>query len=233
MDAQVLELVQNVNPSVLSPLPSPTPSSHPYYILIETHGSDEVHDQAKMERFLETVMTPIDSKGDAIIADGVLASSLSQIEEMWKLRESCNPSCAASGYVYKYDISLPIPDFPSFVKDIKQSLDVVEDNKLAIVNWGHVIDGNLHLNVVSVDDFEVDSDFLLPKIESLVLERVKKYGGSISAEHGLGQYKHKYMTKIKDPATLSKMRSIKYLFDPNGILNPGKYLPLEIEELSP
>ena len=73
-------------------------------------------------------------------------------------------------------------------------------------------------------NFEKD-DFLCEKIDSLVLNKVIERGGSISAEHGLGQYKHIYMHEIKDPATLSTMYAMKNLFDPNRIMNPGKYLP--------
>jgi FAD/FMN-containing dehydrogenase len=72
--------------------------------------------------------------------------------------------------------------------------------------------------------FEKDTNFL-EHLEGIVSDGVLKRGGSISAEHGSGQYKHKYMTQIKDPATLASMRSVKQLFDPNGIMNPGKYIP--------
>lgn len=236
MDAEVLNIVANINPNVLSPIPSSSDiSNFPYYILIETHGSNEDHDQEKLEHFLESAMIVNNdsNNNEPVVADGVLAQNLAQIDEMWKLRESCNPSCAASGYVYKYDVSLPIPEFPSFIKQIRDAvirINATNNNtsssvpSLSVVNWGHVVDGNLHLNIIDLGSFDVDP-VLSNTLESLVLEQVMKRGGSISAEHGLGQYKNKHMSKIKDPPTLTKMRAIKELFDPKGILNPGKYLP--------
>lgn len=223
MDSEVLDIVNNINPDVLAPLPSADISNHPFYILVESHGSDEDHDQAKLERFLEYVMD------HGIISDGVLAQSLAQIDEMWKLRESCNPACAASGYVYKYDVSLPIPEFPSFITSIREAVDhnIDDDTQLTVVNWGHVVDGNLHLNIIARDQFEIDP-ILSNQLEDLVLDQVIERGGSISAEHGLGQYKNKHMPRIKDGLTLNKMRAIKDLFDSNGILNPGKYFPAPV-----
>lgn len=214
MDDPVINLVSRVNPGAIAPLPS---LGHPYYILVETHGSSQENDQLKLEAFVEQ------SFHQNYVVDGIMASSLQQIEDIWKLRESCNPSVAASGYAYKYDVSLPIAEFPLFVEELKNAL-ASQSSGLEFVNWGHVVDGNLHCNIVSVGNFDLDEN-LLKVIEGHVFEGVQKRGGSISAEHGLGQYKHKYLSQIHPPETLSKMRDIKKLFDPNGILNPGKYLP--------
>jgi FAD/FMN-containing dehydrogenase len=217
MDAQVLELVQNQKVAM------PLSEIYPYSILVETHGSNKDHDQAKMEAFVEAVM------GDDVVVDGVLAQNLSQVQDFWKVRESCNPSVAANGYAYKYDISLPVPEFPSFIDEVRSGIPGATTALCA--NWGHVIDGNLHCNVVAPGSHEKDED-LEHRIEGLVLEGVLKRGGSISAEHGLGQYKHKYLPRIKDPVTLSTMKAVKKLLDPNGIMNPGKYLPPQECELT-
>jgi FAD/FMN-containing dehydrogenase len=93
-------------------------------------------------------------------------------------------------------------------------------------NWGHILDGNLHFNVAIPGKFEKD-DAVLQRLEPALFEAVIRRGGSISAEHGLGQSKNQYLDKIHDPAKLETMRSIKQLFDPHGILNPHKYLPDE------
>jgi D-2-hydroxyglutarate dehydrogenase len=209
MDGPVLEIVQHQ-----SDIPLPLSEIYPYSILVETHGSNAAHDQEKMESFVEAVMD------QGVAVDGVLAQSLGQVQDMWKIRESCNPAVAASGYVYKYDVSLAVPDFPHFIDEIRGGIP----DSAVCTNWGHIIDGNLHCNIVVPGKYEKDEE-LLEKIEGLVLEEVLKRGGSISAEHGLGQYKHKYMPQIKDPATLATMKAVKKQFDPNGILNPGKYLP--------
>ena len=98
---------------------------------------------------------------------------------------------------------------------------------LVVVNWGHVVDGNIHMNIFSPGVFEVDHE-AKGIIEPFIFESVVKRGGSISAEHGLGQDKNKYLGKYaKSDAVLSVMRSLKRSFDPNGILNPGKFLPSE------
>lgn len=94
-----------------------------------------------------------------------------------------------------------------------------------LVNWGHVIDGNIHLNVITPGVFEEDRE-LKSLLEPFIFEAVVRRGGSISAEHGLGQQKNKYLgTYAKNEEAVSIMKSMKQLFDPNGILNPKKLLP--------
>jgi FAD/FMN-containing dehydrogenase len=141
----------------------------------------------------------------------------------WEVRESCNPIIASKGYIYKYDLSIPISEFDELVADIRQRL--ADHANAVVVNWGHVIDGNIHLNVTTPGVFEIDSE-IVEKLEPYIFLAVIARGGSISAEHGLGQCKNEYLKLCKDDTTLDAMRSIKKLFDPNGIMNPGKYLPL-------
>lgn len=140
----------------------------------------------------------------------------------WQVRESCNPVVAAKGCVYKYDLSLPIAEFDDFVVDIRRRLE--GHPNASVVNWGHVIDGNIHLNILTPGVHEVDPD-MVELLEPFIFAAVIARGGSISAEHGLGQCKNKYLSLCKDAVTLDMMRSIKKLFDPNGIMNPRKYLP--------
>ena len=231
-----------------------TSTTYPYSILIETHGSNEDHDKLKMEQFIEKVMMPsssmseepggdggeqADTEGQPIVMDGVIAQDLSQVKEFWKFREACNPSVASTGYVYKYDVSLPIPEFPIFIQEMRQriqsKLASSASSSLAAItieiqnpNWGHVIDGNLHFNVVTPGVFE-KNDELLKIIEPYIFEAVLKRKGSISAEHGLGICKNEYLPMVRDENVLSTMFHIKNLFDPNGIMNPGKYLPTRRE----
>lgn len=214
MDGPVMKLVCQTRSK---PLPFPSTQDCPYYLLVEAHGSSAEHDRAKMDHFLRA------SFDEGLVVNGIIASSLKQTNEIWDLREACNPSCVSSGYVYKYDLSLPIPEFPHFIRELKEELSVSPSCGLNFFNWGHVIDGNLHCNIVCRDDFEVNSD-LKEIIENCVFDGVQKRGGSISAEHGLGQQKRKHLPKIHQPETLSKMYEIKHIFDPNGILNPSKYL---------
>lgn len=230
MDGDVLELVRQTHPSVRFPLLAASSDGstdspmEPYSILVETHGSNYDHDKEKLESFLECIFE------EGLVIDGAVAQNLGQIEEFWKIRELCNPSSAASGCVYKYDVSLKASDFEGFIRDVQLRLvDISQtstsDNpNLLCTNWGHIIDGNLHCNIVSSGKFDKDPD-LAKLIDEVIVQEVLKKNGSISAEHGLGQYKHKYMPLIKDPPTLQAMYDVKSLFDPNGIMNPGKYLP--------
>lgn len=142
---------------------------------------------------------------------------------MWDIRESCNPIIKAAGYNYKYDLSLPISQYYDIVEETRNHLQSRPD--VIIVNWGHVIDGNIHINVITPGIHQEDIA-LKALLEPFIFEAVVKRGGSISAEHGLGQQKNKYLgTYAKNDAAVSIMKSMKQLFDPNGILNPGKYLP--------
>lgn len=190
-----------------------------YALLIETHGSHPEHDAEKLEDLVESAFV------DGWVVDGAIAQQGQQVQAFWKIRESCNPTVARQGYVYKYDVSLAVSEFEDFIQEIQSSLRTLAPQAL-VTNWGHVMDGNLHLNIVIPGQREKDAA-LYSQLEELVVQAMIRRGGSISAEHGLGQYKNKHMTRIKDPATLQAMRRIKALFDPHGIMNPGKYLPLE------
>jgi len=195
---------------------------YPYYILVETHGSNGLHDDEKMERFLE------ESIQQNAVEDGVLAQDLTQLESMWAVRESCNPTVASHGYTYKYDVSLPISDFEDFANDLRRRLDSkCSSLDIAITNWGHIMDGNLHFNVTTLGKFDMEPK-VLEALEPYIFESVIRRGGSISAEHGLGQAKNKYLPKVHDASTLALMKTIKQVMDPHGIMNPGKYLPLQL-----
>jgi FAD/FMN-containing dehydrogenase len=101
---------------------------------------------------------------------------------------------------------------------------VFETGQLAPTHWGHVLDGNLHLNFVHVGQWSHDT-VIGAALEPFVYEAIIARGGSISAEHGIGQAKTVYMTCIHEPQMLALMRAVKQVFDPAGILNPGKVLP--------
>lgn len=224
MDQSILKLVLESSSPHYS-LDSTGSSTFPlseipkYAVLIETHGSNEVHDYEKLQDLVETAFV------DGFVKDGSIAQNWNQIQDFWKIRELCNPSVAKQGYVYKYDVSLAVTDFEDFIQEMQTNLRTLSPQALC-TNWGHVIDGNLHLNIVVPGQKDKDPE-LYVRLEELVLHGIIARGGSISAEHGLGQYKNKHLTRIKDPATLQTMRRIKTLFDPHGIMNPGKYLPLD------
>jgi len=190
--------------------------NYPYCVLLETHGFHMDHDMEKMEDFFDRALE------EGIVVDGVLAQDMRQVQQMWEVRESCGPIVASAGCLYKYDVSLPIAHFDDFTEEMRQRLS--DHPKALVVNWGHVVDGNLHFNVVTPGVFDEDPS-LTARIEPYLFESVNKRGGSISAEHGLGQCKNKYLPMVKERVTLKMMKSVKDLLDPHGILNPGKYLP--------
>lgn len=185
-----------------------------FYLLVETQGSHRAHDAQKTEIFLETLVA------EERVADGVLARDLEQAQEIWDLREGCNPATAARGAVYKYDISLPIPAFHDFARDLRRDVP----SGMEVFTWGHAIDGNLHANVVAPGRFEKDAE-VGEVLDRMVYERVAEMEGSISAEHGIGRLKREHLGIVKDPDVLDLMRDLKSLLDPKGILNPGKVLP--------
>lgn len=219
MDGASVNLVEKTFQHAIPLVDDITGASYPHYLLIETHGSVEEHDQAKMELFFEACFST--DKDNSSVAAGTLAQDVQQSQHFWRIREFTNPAAAATGYTYKYDVSLPGSNFSEFIADMQERLI---DYSVTNTNWGHVLDGNLHFNVTDYKSKELDGT-LLETLEPYIFESILARGGSISAEHGLGQAKNAYMNKIHDPTTIATMRSLKGVFDPDGILNPNKVLP--------
>ncbi|MBN3298528.1 D-2-hydroxyglutarate dehydrogenase, mitochondrial [Amia ocellicauda] len=184
----------------------------PFYILIETAGSNAVHDEEKLHNFLEEVMS------SSLVTDGTVATEESKIKVLWALRERITEALRHDGYTYKYDISLPVEKIYQLVEDMRGHLGI---RAKSVVGYGHVGDGNLHLNIVS----PTYDPALLSAIEPYVYEWTAKHHGSISAEHGLGLKKRNYIHYSKPPEAVAVMRNIKAMLDPKGILNPYKTLP--------
>ncbi|KAM6442670.1 D-2-hydroxyglutarate dehydrogenase, mitochondrial isoform 2-T2 [Liasis olivaceus] len=184
----------------------------PFYVLIETSGSNSTHDEEKLSHFLEHVM------GSDLVVDGTLASEDKKIKALWALRERITEALTCDGVVYKYDISLPVEKLYDLVTDMRIRLSTAAKN---VVGYGHLGDGNLHLNVTA----ESYSHSLLDAIEPYVYEWISQYHGSISAEHGLGFKKKHYIHYSKPKEAVLLMQQFKVMLDPKGILNPYKTLP--------
>jgi len=196
----------------------PFQSKAAFYVLLEF---EKQPDGAKdpMEPFLEEAF----ERG--LITDAVIASSSSEFHNIWGLRELISESVSIEGLVRKNDISLPISSLPAFIKEMEQVLTQVKDVQMFL--FGHIGDGNLHLNYVG--PFAMDyEEFrkLTRETEVEVFKLVEKYRGSISAEHGIGVLKKADLHYCTSPAVVETMRKIKSVFDPNGILNPGKIFDL-------
>ncbi|KAJ4963836.1 hypothetical protein NE237_023775 [Protea cynaroides] len=208
LDNQSMDLALTHLEGVRNPLPT---SMYDFYVLIETMGTDESYNKEKLEAFL------LRSMEGGLILDGVVAQDINQASSFWRIREGVPEALARAGAVYKYDLSLPVEDMYGLVEEMRLRLD----QSAKVVGYGHLGDGNLHLNV-SVPDYD---DAILAQIEPFVYEWTSKRRGSISAEHGIGLMKANKIHYSKSPETVQLMASIKKLLDPNGILNPYKVLP--------
>ncbi|KAF9313835.1 hypothetical protein BG003_004764 [Podila horticola] len=198
----------------------PLETEHPFYILIETSGSNKDHDDEKLNNYLEGLLT------DEVVQDGVVAQDTTQFNNLWAIREGIPEACSKTGAVYKYDLSMPVPVLYDMVQDMRTRLEengVLGEGKpvKCVVGFGHIGDGNLHLNIMA----EKYTDEVTGLIEPFVYEWTAKQQGSVSAEHGLGLMKTGALHYSKSPSMMKLMRSVKDMIDPNGIMNPYKFLP--------
>ncbi|ORX99180.1 D-lactate dehydrogenase 2 [Basidiobolus meristosporus CBS 931.73] len=205
----------------------PFGSEYPFYVLVETSGSNNDHDSEKLGCFLEGLLE------SNIIDDGVVAQDRTQYKNLWAIRESLGEACGAPVPIYKYDISLPVPVLYDIVEDLRSRL---AEKKLLgpngpvsdVVGFGHIGDGNLHLTIFA-KEFTPEAKSL---IEPYVYEWTSRYNGSIAAEHGLGIKNSDYIGYSKSAPMVSMMRRIKNALDPNGIMNPYKVFPTAFPPLS-
>ena len=158
------------------------------------------------------------------ISDAALASSGSQREMFWRLRESIPEAQRRIGASIKHDVSVMTSELPRFITEASQLVHAISPQG-RIVSYGHLGDGNLHFNVSRPLDGDDESFLrLAPSINRAVHDLIARYGGSISAEHGIGRLKREELVRYKQPVALDVMRAIKQALDPNGIMNPGKVL---------
>lgn len=206
IDAQSLEVVTH-HLKLKSPI-----GKYPFYVLIETHGCSNKHDEEKLNKLLEHVM---DTK---TVLDGTVTNEPNKMKIIWDLRERISEGFLRDGYVFKYDLSIPLQKFYDIVRIMKEK---VGKDAIRVSGYGHIGDGNIHLNV-SAKEFSND---LMKKIEPFVYEFTSNLKGSVSAEHGIGFRKPKYLHYSKSKEAIKLMKDIKRIMDPNGILNPYKVLP--------
>lgn len=206
MDGRSQKMVQEVKGET-----SPLDGDYPFYCLIETSGSNGEHDYAKLEAFLEDVMSK------EIISDGVLAQDETQSKSLWGWREGITECMGHWGGVYKYDLSIPITELYALVEDTKTRMeeaglvgDTPEHPVVGVVGYGHMGDANLHLNI-PVRRYGPDVEKAL---EPFVYEWIAKRNGSISAEHGLGVAKKTFIGYSRDETMIGMMKQIKNLYDP-------------------
>ncbi len=186
---------------------------HPYYVVTE-FDLDDASQDAALAAFELGV-----ERG--WISDGVLAQSEAQAAALWRLREGITESLAPHR-PYKNDISLRISVLPAFLHEI-QALLVREYPHFEVVWFGHIGDGNLHINVLRPAEL-AEAVFIAQceHVTKLLAETLQRHGGSISAEHGIGLVKRAYLGSTRSEAEIALMRGVRGVFDPKGILNPGK-----------
>lgn len=189
----------------------PLPTHHPFYVLIEASGHvDRI--QADLEKLLETAM------GENMILDAALSNSNAAAAAMWRIRDSV--SALARTFLYaaqiSFDVSLAIDQMDEYEKAIGARIKTIDVSAFAIV-FGHAGDGNLHIDLHHEHTPDRRDDF-----ESLVYQITSEFGGSISAEHGIGILKRPYLKMSRTPEEIETMRTLKRALDPNSILNPGR-----------
>ena len=196
----------------------PFETTCPFYVLLEFEAPYEPIMDKAMQIF-EYCME------QGWVIDGVMSQSLEQAQSLWRLREDISESIAP--YIpYKNDISVLITHVPAFISEIDA---IVADNypDFEICWFGHIGDGNLHLNILKPENLTKDEFFAKCQVvNKYVFETVKKYDGSISAEHGVGMTKKPYLEYSRSPEEIEYMKALKLAFDPNGIMNPGKLFDL-------
>lgn len=197
----------------------PFQERHGGYVLIELA---DTADEAALQALLEEVIGQ--ALEDGLCQDAAVSASLAQLQTLWRLREEISEAQRADGPHLKHDISLPIERIPEFIETAERRLRAVSpDCRLFI--FGHFGDGNLHYNVSRPEGADKSwAKEWEARIADAVFAEVAEYGGSISAEHGIGQLKRHAFHHHKDPMQIRLMLQIKQIFDPNSIMNPGKLL---------
>jgi len=197
----------------------PLAAPSPWYVLMEATGGREASLATSFETGLAGAIN------DGVASDAVVAGSQTQAAALWKLRESISESQKREGASIKHDIAVPVAAIPDF---IARATPVVQALVPGVrpVSFGHLGDGNLHFNFNAPRSGD-DPDFLAQwdEVQQAVHDIVKEFGGSISAEHGIGAMKVASLPRYKSHEELDAMRALKRAFDPKNILNPGKLIP--------
>jgi FAD/FMN-containing dehydrogenase len=192
----------------------PFATQAPFYALLEFESAAESELDKAMALFEQTVE-------QGWVLDGVLSQSLSQAEALWKLREDISETLW-HWQPYKNDISVLVSRMPDFLCEVDELVEQSYPD-FELIWYGHIGDGNLHLNILKPQSLS-NEDFVARcvPVSKEIGQLLAKYEGSVSAEHGVGLLKKDYLHYSRSPLELELMKQIKKVFDPNAILNPGK-----------
>src|SRR5580658_7626646 len=214
MTRQGVEFVLKYGSGCRDPLAAP----HPWYVLIELSSQQ----RQGLREVLEDILGRGVERG--LVTDATIADSLEQAKAFWRIREMFGEVQGHAGGSIKHDVSVPVAAVPAFIKEANAAVTALIPGCRPLP-FGHLGDGNIHYNVtqpVGADKAEYLKRW--DDVNAAVFAVVKKYGGSISAEHGVGVVKRDLLPSVKDPVAFSLMRDLKQLLDPKGILYPGKVL---------
>jgi len=208
---------------VLAHIPNtraPLSDRHEWHALIEATSADaDAGISAELERLLG------DALQQGLISDAVLAANEAQAEDFWKLRDSISEAERTEGQTLAHDISVPVADMPSFITEAATKVEQAFPG-VAATGFGHLGDGNIHFHVragslAAPDWYDREGADITRMVDDLVTAA----GGSISAEHGIGQLKREELARLAPPGRVEALRAIKHALDPLGIMNPGKLVP--------
>ena len=196
---------------------SPIAGNYPWYVLVELAASQE---PGPMREAVESVFA--DALDRQYIGDAVLASSQSQTNALWRLREAVVEAQAYEGASIKHDIAVPVSKVPEFLARADELVEAAMPG-IRVCAFGHLGDGNIHYNLTQPKGMDADKYIgQWASMNQLVHGIADALGGSISAEHGLGQLKREEIRQYKSEIELDLMRTLKSALDPKGIMNPGK-----------
>lgn len=197
----------------------PMSEEHPWYVLLELScGSKDIDLASLTEAIFEEAFE------DELLNDAVLAQSTTQADDFWRLRHGMSEVQKCEGGSIKHDVSVPVADVPAFLDEAIAAVEAFVPG-CRPVPFGHMGDGNIHFNISQ--PVGADKQAFLAQwdaVNEVVHGIVAKYGGSISAEHGIGVLKRNLLPGVKSPVEMTMMRAIKQTLDPKGLLNPGRVL---------
>lgn len=194
---------------------SPLAGAHGLYVLVEALGSDTARDPGRFQEWLEGMAE------SEVVEDAAVAQSLADVAAFWATRDAASEFKQAMGPHLSFDIGLPIPRMDDYARDCRAALSTDLPGSRAAF-YGHIADGNMHI-VACVPGADPQPEEML---EEVVYRLVRAYGGSISAEHGIGTIKKPFLPYSRTPEELALMATLKRALDPRNILNPGKVVSL-------
>ena len=192
---------------------APLAYGHPHYVLVEQLGGDEAADMVQFERVLGEAIE------QGMIGDAVIAKSEAERHAIWALRDDV-AQCMRNWPIFTFDVSLPILEMENYLQAVRDALEARWPDTLSLMIFGHLGDCNLHL-IIGVGDADARH-----AVEGIVYGSLAGRSGSVSAEHGIGLEKRRYLPLSRSEAEIALMRRLKRALDPNNILNPGKIFEL-------